>query len=1173
MYFNAEELDYMRTQVATLVGNDSDPLNNPITIPTMSQIPQHPSTPPRRAVEIVESTPSSLQATPRPTNSPAQVPTPVHLQNLALDQATPNRRPMPPSPGSSPPSSPSTPNTPPDSPPPRRRLPSPPPGPPPPSPDPPPPPSPVVLPDPDDEQLAVEEELSNTIEEVRAMRMEDRPTLSKLQTYGSTKALIAKVNIALLRLIPAAINLTDLNHVTYAAGLYIDRKMSPRSHNQNRDRPRTPATTPAWKLKLQKQLNLCRKELNQIKQFIANPTARGRLKNIISRLCAKYHTNTTGLQNTARELEGKIPALAKRIKNQDNKNNSKTQNRQFKTNQKSFYRNLIRDTIRVESPPAEEDLENYWRPLFENDVTHNQEAQWITDIERMNETKPEMPEPEITPESVKRKLASFSNHKKPGIDKIPNFWLKQLTSLHQHYSTCFTRMLRGEEATPPWLTKGDTSLIPKTVQTRLPNKYRPICCLTTTYKLFTGLVADSMYDHLSSGAYLEEEQAGCRRKCLGTKDQLLINKTILEDCRKRHKNLSMAWIDYQKAYDSVPHSWMLRCLELYKIHPKIIQTLAAHMQMWQTSISLSHSKGKITIPEVKIRRGIFQGDSLSPLIFCLAIDPLSKLLKKCRSAYNLSQGRRRDPSKNINHLLFMDDLKLYASSDNELHQLLQIVHTFSNDIGMKFGLDKCAKCTLRAGKKTHTENMQLDNNTDIRDLEEHEPYKYLGIEENDTIQHAKMREKISKEYVRRVRKICKTQLTNKNKVTAINQLAMPVITYSFGIIDWPQRDINRLDVKTRKMLTLHRVIYRHQCLPRLYLPRGEGGLGLSEINHQHRATIVSTGQYLKSSRNSTLEMVYTHQQTRASKTTSNTQLAEHFGPECISDEAETPNKPATDIARSSRKKFTKTFHKKIREEWTNHQRAKYFQKELSQEYIDKEGSLDWLKSGALHYDQERIIMAAQDLGLMTNAFKNMCGLSDNNRCRFCHTELESVSHLTSSCKVLMGDGYYTTRHDGVCKYLHWTICKTLNIQCSSKSWEHQPERTVGNETYTIHYDYVIPTATYLENAALKPDIVIWDKKDRVATLIEVSVPCDSGLNRAEREKITKYQGLMYDMKRNWNLREITIIPVIIGATGLMKKNFKNLMKKIPGKPSAKEVQTIALKGTARILKRALGWSQ
>ena len=92
--------------------------------------------------------------------------------------------------------------------------------------------------------------------------------------------------------------------------------------------------------------------------------------------------------------------------------------------------------------------------------------------------------------------------------------------------------------------------------------------------------------------------------------------------------------------------------------------------MWQTTITLSHSKGKITIPDIKIRRGIFQSDNLSPLLFCMAIDPLSKLLNKEQGAYNLSHGRRRDPAKRVNHLLFMDDLKLYAASDTELCQLL-----------------------------------------------------------------------------------------------------------------------------------------------------------------------------------------------------------------------------------------------------------------------------------------------------------------------------------------------------------------------------------------------------------------------------------------------------------------------------------------------------------------------
>ena len=117
--------------------------------------------------------------------------------------------------------------------------------------------------------------------------------------------------------------------------------------------------------------------------------------------------------------------------------------------------------------------------------------------------------------------------------------------------------------------------------------------------------------------------------------------------------------------------------------------LANQVTQWKTDINLYHNDGEINIPDVQIRRGIFQGDSLAPLLFCLAIDPLSKLLKSEGVGYNLSKSRKKDNVEEIiSHLLFMEDLKLYASTDEDLNRLIQIVHKFSRDIHMKFGLDK-----------------------------------------------------------------------------------------------------------------------------------------------------------------------------------------------------------------------------------------------------------------------------------------------------------------------------------------------------------------------------------------------------------------------------------------------------------------------------------------------------
>ena len=107
--------------------------------------------------------------------------------------------------------------------------------------------------------------------------------------------------------------------------------------------------------------------------------------------------------------------------------------------------------------------------------------------------------------------------------------------------------------------------------------FRPISCLPLTWKLTTGILADNIYDYLERERILLEEQKGCRKGRRGTKDQLLIDKAILKNCRKRHRNLSMDWIDYRKAYDMVPYSWIIECLELFGIAENVKKFLTDSM--------------------------------------------------------------------------------------------------------------------------------------------------------------------------------------------------------------------------------------------------------------------------------------------------------------------------------------------------------------------------------------------------------------------------------------------------------------------------------------------------------------------------------------------------------------------------------------------------------------------
>ena len=90
----------------------------------------------------------------------------------------------------------------------------------------------------------------------------------------------------------------------------------------------------------------------------------------------------------------------------------------------------------------------------------------------------------------------------------------------------------------------------------------------------------------------------------------------------------------------------------------------------------------------------------------------------------------------------------------------------------------------------------IDTNREIQELQQGKTYNYLGIEESEGIQHQQLKERLKKEYSRRLRMILKPELNARNKITAIGAVAVPVLRYSFGIINWRIEEIKK---KTGKL--------------------------------------------------------------------------------------------------------------------------------------------------------------------------------------------------------------------------------------------------------------------------------------------------------------------------------------------------------------------------------------
>ena len=198
----------------------------------------------------------------------------------------------------------------------------------------------------------------------------------------------------------------------------------------------------------------------------------------------------------------------------------------------------------------------------------------------------------------------------------------------------------------------------------------------------------------------------------------------------------------------------------------------------------------MALGQVDIRRGIFEGGSLSPLLFIVIMLLLTLVLRKMRAGYKLAKDM-----KPINHLLFMDDLKLYGTSKDQLDSLVLV---------------------------------ELPDDQQIGEIEE-EGYQYLGILQLDQTFNTKMKGKITSVYIRRVKKLCRSKLNGGNLIDGISTWAVGVVRYSVGILDWTMEEVANMDRRTRKILAMNGCLHTRSNVARLYLPRKEGRRGLIGI--------------------------------------------------------------------------------------------------------------------------------------------------------------------------------------------------------------------------------------------------------------------------------------------------------------------------------------------------------
>lgn len=486
------------------------------------------------------------------------------------------------------------------------------------------------------------------------------------------------------------------------------------------------------------------------------------------------------------------------------------------------------------------------------------------------------------------------------------------------------------------------------------------------------------------------------------------------------------------------------------------------------------------------------------------MNPLNIMLKNSTYGYKInSQTNYR-----MSHLMYMDDLKLYASNEHQLQSMLELVSRFSEKIKMEFGLNKCAAAHYKKGKLKDTPNIKLMNEVEINTLKE-PAYKYLGMLQTGQIKDRTMRDITKEKYLKRVKTVVRTYLPGKEKIIAINSWAVPLMTCTCGVLKWSDTELKEMDRGTRKILTKNRMHHPIASTARLYLPRTNGGRGLSNLEDICRKQISSLQKYF--------------------------------------------NNKETTLHRAIR---TKALH------------GKYFT-ELDADCVDKSKSVKYLTEIPLTGETEGFICAIQDQVIATRSHRKFV-LKENitDRCRMCNQFSESIQHISSGCPTLAPTSY-TERHNNIAKIIHLELSLILGLQSvQTKYFNYTPEPVMENSSHKLYWDTLILTdKTVLHN---KPDILWINKYKKECFIIDIAVPLDQNLQKTATEKIQKYQDLAYGLKRVYQLNKAIVLPFVISANGLIHKDFTRNTELLKLNPKlTNECLKAAILGTVRIVRKVL----
>jgi len=233
--------------------------------------------------------------------------------------------------------------------------------------------------------------------------------------------------------------------------------------------------------------------------------------------------------------------------------------------------------------------------------------------------------------------------------------------------------------------------------------------------------------------------------------------------------------------------------------------------------------------------------------------------------------------------------------------------------------------------------------------------------------------------------IPKFELNARNKITATGALAVQVLKYSFGMINWRIEEIKEIERKTRNILKMCKMYHQKPDIDRLYLKRKEGGRGMVQIEAAYKAEIINIAEYLYTKyKDQFVNIVNVHESTQQNTNSILKLEAKILG--------ELNQLSGMNDAKQDGMQHTKgRLGEVLKKKWKNKVMQWQYIRNMDRQLISAEDTFLWLSKGELKTETESEIVAAQDQALNTKYYATkILHTETDSKCRLCQQHDETM---------------------------------------------------------------------------------------------------------------------------------------------------------------------------------------